>query len=375
MFLDEDAHKKLQHAVSQRGSATCLLTEAMLRKFDIMTGAIVLRQFACANCNHPWWANVPRTKPVSTCKICHVRYDALERDKEFGIGRFMCLDCDHAFYARCEATEFHVCYRCHKLAGPPYINPRFKGRKGYTYEKGVGAPPETFKILNASTPHESTGSTIESFVTEDLGPDIVVWLMKRDYEVAAKDFRHSIEEKPSEVAPHQYEVALSPRDVKDPHLLEVFLKSIPDPKLVESELESDAGQDVSELESDAGQDDTVVSELESDAGQDETVVSELESDAGSVIASRKRTTASDSSDSNSSQTDDDSSHSDSDSSQSDDDSTHPNDGSSQSSDDNHSEGNKVSNFGQCSEPDSGFGTVSNPGTSSELGTASSSLSE
>lgn len=153
-----------------------LLTEEALRKHDILTGATQLRQFACGPCNHPWWKFVPRTKPVSDCRKCTLRYDALERSKEFGIGRYICLDCDHTFYARCEAMEKHICFKCNKLVGPPFISPRFKPvvrrvpRSPFSKEYAR----HVLQVINPSTPHESTGSTVATFLTQDLGPDIPV---------------------------------------------------------------------------------------------------------------------------------------------------------------------------------------------------------
>ena len=163
-FLEENDQKKLQ----AEGNV-CLLTEAALRKHDIETGATQLRQFACPKCNHPWWKHVSRIKPVSTCNSCRIRYDALDRDKEFGIGRFICITCEHTFYAWCDATTLRVCYKCNELTGPPFISPRFKPYRSL----GVfnSRPPhEPRGILHASTPHDSTGSTItSSCITSDLG--------------------------------------------------------------------------------------------------------------------------------------------------------------------------------------------------------------
>ena len=171
VFLKESDHKRLQEEISEDAKNSILLTEGALRKFDILTGASELRQFACGPCRHPWWTYVPRTKPVSSCRICHVRYDALSRSKEFGIGRYICLNCDHTFFARCEATEKHICLHCDKLTGPPYISPRFKPLRHGTR----GPPPHrVHKVFNESTVHDSTGSTVATFLTEDLGQDIYV---------------------------------------------------------------------------------------------------------------------------------------------------------------------------------------------------------
>ena len=178
-FLDEDDQKKLQH----EGKVVCLLTAAALRKHDLLTGATELRQFVCPTCNHPWWTHVPQTEPISTCHYCEVCYDALDREKEFGIGRFICLPCDHTFYARCEATEMQDCFKCGKLTGPPYINPRFKPMTASL--KSDFIRPRIHRIINASTPHESSG--FSPCIAEDsVGSDIFVQV----------ETRHSLAEKP-----------------------------------------------------------------------------------------------------------------------------------------------------------------------------------
>ena len=143
-----------------------------------MTGASELRQFACGPCQHSWWTFVPRTKPVSSCRKCHVRYDALDRSKEFGIGRYWCPPCDHFFYAWCEATHRHMCFHCKKLTGSPYINPRFKPiPRGGEIRKFTAGQPRTPRIFNESTVHDSTGSTVSTFLTTNLGPDINVYVV------------------------------------------------------------------------------------------------------------------------------------------------------------------------------------------------------
>lgn len=187
-FLKEKEHKKLLN-----GQNPFLLTEEALHKHDILTGALELRQFACEPCNHQWWKSVFCTKRVSTCPKCHIRYDALGPEKEFGIGRFICLPCDHIFYAWCEATGSEVCFKCHDPTGPPYINPRFKP----TFQHRLGLGPglglgirrnRTYrKIINASTVHDSTGSTVSTCLTQDLGPDIDVPVVTQyDYDYAPR---------------------------------------------------------------------------------------------------------------------------------------------------------------------------------------------
>ena len=257
----------------------CLLTENALRKHDILTGATELRQFACRECNRPWWKYVPRTKPVSTCHTCHVRYNALDREKEFGIGRFICLPCDNTFYARCDATEMHLCFKCRMLKGPPYINPRFKPvfNSDKFYRTNTYKPPILRReIMHASTPHDSTGSTISSFLTVDLGPDIPV-LVERGYGISARDYYPSSD--PSS----------SPTSSRSPSPTS---SRSPSPPVMPSMDSQVVVGDVSELEprQDAGH----VSEFEGSETSDLDTESTASS-RGNV--SRKRITGSDSSDS------------------------------------------------------------------------------
>lgn len=123
--LSEDNQKSLQ----AEGNLV-LLTEEALRKHDIrhMTGPCDLRQFGCGPCDHSWWRIVPSNKMVSRCRECRIRYDALPRDKEFGIGRFQCTKplCKRQFFAKCQATDTRRCRKCKTPVKNPYIHPRWR---------------------------------------------------------------------------------------------------------------------------------------------------------------------------------------------------------------------------------------------------------
>ena len=107
-----------------------LLTEDALRKHDVkhMTGPCELRQFGCGRCDHSWWRTVPVSKMVSRCKVCQIRYDALPRRKEFGVGRFQCTKprCERIFFAKCQATDILRCRKCKTLVKNPHIHPRWR---------------------------------------------------------------------------------------------------------------------------------------------------------------------------------------------------------------------------------------------------------
>ena len=176
-----------------------LLTEAALRKHDISTGVLQLREFACESCDRFWWKTVPCTKPVSKCFKCKIKYDALSREKEFGIGRYRCTNCKNTFFSRCEATSERPCFNCDFTVRAPYIHPKFKPVRKHrqpidpstslfeppkhkkvvylVHDPSLGRvmpmvyyiPLETKprkKVVNPSTIHESTGSTASTFITQ-----------------------------------------------------------------------------------------------------------------------------------------------------------------------------------------------------------------
>lgn len=201
-----------------------------------------------------------------------------------------------------------TCFKCGKLTGPPYINPRFKPYRQAALVKSDYSLPRLHKIINASAPHESTGSTVAlSCITEDLGSDIFV-LIKGWHTMAAKDYSKPFEDEP--VKP-QIQIHFDEGDEGSMILEGGNLES-------ESELEGESViGEVGDLES--------VDNLEF----------ESESESGSQEVSRKRTTASDSDDSDS---------------------------------DDGSEMDKMS--AQGSEPDSGIGTGSHVGSGTVSSSAS-----
>ena len=157
-ILSENDQEKLLHEGSP-----FLLTQEALRKFDLLTGALVLREFACRDCDYFWWKTVPRTKPVSTCPRCKVKYDALPREKEFGTGRYKCTNCDRFFFKRCEATSERPCFKCWSPVRAPYIHPKFIIRRPISEQSDE---EHYVRVINASTVHDSTGSTTSTFITQ-----------------------------------------------------------------------------------------------------------------------------------------------------------------------------------------------------------------
>ena len=178
-----------------------LLTEAVLRQHNMLYEITELREFACFRCNHFWWRKVFTTKRVSTCKKCWVKYDALPRDKEFGIGRYICQN-NHTFFKFCHATLSCRCMKCYEIVSHPHIHPEHLNRRKLKIRKPVDPNTELFDpteeephqkkaagddvspyerkkkriyIFNPSTAHVSTGSTEMTFLTQagssDFGDD------------------------------------------------------------------------------------------------------------------------------------------------------------------------------------------------------------
>ncbi len=192
----EDQNKILEGGVDP---GQPLLTEAVLRQHNLLHEVYELREFACLRCRQYWWRKVLTTKRVSMCKGCGVKYDALRRDKEFGIGRYMCQNknCNRTFYRFCHATLACKCKECYEMVHHPHVHPRFrktlKIRKpldpdttlydpyeGEAVQKksgGEGFEPYERKkkrkyIFNPSTRHQSTGSTEMTFLTQAIRSDI-----------------------------------------------------------------------------------------------------------------------------------------------------------------------------------------------------------
>jgi len=200
-----------------------LMTVQALEDHDVKVAKepTELRQFACLPCNRKWWRTVLKTKKVSRCigGVCsNQRYEALPREKEFGIGRFLCPNCEREFYGYCEAMDKKKCRKCGTNASPPHIHPKWikrvrkrrqqqrklnpnaeifthapptralgAGPQFYPVSEfdddlssfealNVSSPPPPYEaqptlpkrrtIFNPSLPHLSTGSTISTFLSQ-----------------------------------------------------------------------------------------------------------------------------------------------------------------------------------------------------------------
>lgn len=154
---------------------------------------VEIRQFACQQCDNVWWYKVPTRKKISRCKKCFRKYDALERDEEWGWAVFQC-DCGnefHGFGAMNKTVSFCYVDRCGHPCRPVKILPpserkityrRSRDRHSCTapncYNRRPGPQPSAVnicvhpkslrnKVVSPSRRHESSGSTVKTFLTQD----------------------------------------------------------------------------------------------------------------------------------------------------------------------------------------------------------------
>ncbi|CAI9715453.1 Hypothetical predicted protein [Octopus vulgaris] len=167
---------------------------------------LAIRQFTCHPCNNMWWRVTPRRKPVSRCKTCQVRYDPVPKDVEFGSAVFVCKSCNNEFRGFGQkSTTRSVCYNCNNLCYPTKIEPPKSnhGRRNWKSQHSCDAPDccghlsDCDKDINVYGPsglqkrcvhprrqrnrsiyypcfeHNSTGSTVETFLTQRFETDSV----------------------------------------------------------------------------------------------------------------------------------------------------------------------------------------------------------
>lgn len=144
------------------------LTQEALQQHGELTSTEV-RQFHCQDCDMSWWRVVLASKPVSRCINCRMRYNALPRLWEFGIGRFTCTQagCGHVFYSECYGADAEPCPKCDTQFQRPYIHPRHKHIKPPPSD--FKPPPSDFYIVGAlvsSERHSQTGSTEETWLSQ-----------------------------------------------------------------------------------------------------------------------------------------------------------------------------------------------------------------
>ncbi|XP_076465623.1 shiftless antiviral inhibitor of ribosomal frameshifting protein homolog isoform X2 [Babylonia areolata] len=163
-----------------------------------------VRLFACQPCDRYWWRKVPSRKEVSRCRVCKQKYDPVPKEEEWGLGEFVCV-CDNVFLGKAWMSHTKSpCYKCGFHASPVQILPPTKRsgprprKSGYRhscdgrncYNRAQDTPSfghrgdkdaplctheqseRSRKVLYASQEHVSTGSTVNTFLTQgDLAED------------------------------------------------------------------------------------------------------------------------------------------------------------------------------------------------------------
>ncbi|XP_071941506.1 shiftless antiviral inhibitor of ribosomal frameshifting protein-like [Antedon mediterranea] len=143
------------------------------------------REFGCRPCDRVYWRHVFAYKPVSRCPNCKVRYNAIPKELEYGWCEYNCSKCGNQFTSRGQAGIPVACYTCKNTyndpddfevypsrIGPKNLNRSSRTPRQYTHaciecNNGSIRPcPGFVKVIVASTPHVSTGSTCSTFLTQ-----------------------------------------------------------------------------------------------------------------------------------------------------------------------------------------------------------------
>lgn len=150
--------------------------------------SIDIRQFACRPCDSVWWRRVPGRKTVSKCHRCRIRYDAVPKESEWGVAEFTCGNCGNVFKGFGQMNNtFSPCYVCNDIAQPSKIFPKMRPsgeRRRHTHScyasncfnradgdilPGICVHPKSLgrKVVTPSDQHISSGSTVDTFLTQD----------------------------------------------------------------------------------------------------------------------------------------------------------------------------------------------------------------
>ncbi|XP_021356452.1 repressor of yield of DENV protein homolog [Mizuhopecten yessoensis] len=85
------------------------------------------RLFACKECDRFWWRRVPSRKQVSKCHRCHVKYDPVPHENEWGWAIYNC-ECGNEFSGHGQRQVGSECYRCSGIAFATEIRPPSRRR-------------------------------------------------------------------------------------------------------------------------------------------------------------------------------------------------------------------------------------------------------
>ncbi|XP_077997814.1 shiftless antiviral inhibitor of ribosomal frameshifting protein homolog [Glandiceps talaboti] len=132
------------------------------------------RQFGCEPCDNVYWRKVFEYKPVARCEKCGERYEAIPKEQQYGLGAYECTNCGRKFTGRARYDVPAMCYECHVMVRPVNIGPRPRGqrRSGNIHScqachNGRIRPCPMYKrVVIASKVHQSTGSTVSTFLSQ-----------------------------------------------------------------------------------------------------------------------------------------------------------------------------------------------------------------
>ncbi|XP_052059159.1 shiftless antiviral inhibitor of ribosomal frameshifting protein homolog isoform X1 [Mytilus californianus] len=158
---------------------------------DLVRQGIIEKQerlFACGPCDNVWWRKVPSRKLVSRCVLCRIRYEAVPRQHEWGRAKYQCQFCGNIFIGFGQmGVASNLCYRCETACSPIAILPgrRIEGRRSRNvhsclchncfnradgpFVEATCVHPRSLdrRVVYASQQHISTGSTVDTFLTQD----------------------------------------------------------------------------------------------------------------------------------------------------------------------------------------------------------------
>ncbi|XP_060062803.1 shiftless antiviral inhibitor of ribosomal frameshifting protein homolog [Ylistrum balloti] len=80
------------------------------------------RLFSCESCDRFWWRKVPERKLVSKCHRCHVKYEPVPVENEWGWAIFSC-ECGNEFSGHGQWQVGSECYKCGSEAFATEIRP------------------------------------------------------------------------------------------------------------------------------------------------------------------------------------------------------------------------------------------------------------
>ncbi|XP_056021540.1 shiftless antiviral inhibitor of ribosomal frameshifting protein homolog isoform X3 [Ostrea edulis] len=126
---------------------------------------------------------------VSKCFRCRKRYDAVPKENEWGIAKYVCDQCNNVFIGFGQMNNSNnPCYKCGNIVQPDKIFPptmRRNGERGrHTHScfahncfnraqgeilPGICVHPRSLprKVVTPCNPHISSGSTVDTFLTQD----------------------------------------------------------------------------------------------------------------------------------------------------------------------------------------------------------------